>query len=450
MNPILISVLLMVGLSMLRVPVVLALIIAAIVGGLLAGLAISDIALAFNSGLGGGATVALAYATLGAFAVALSRTGITDKLAGKLLYALNQGERNARGKKTNWPLFALYVSIISIGFLSETLVPIHIAFIPIVIPPLLLAMNRFNLDRRAMACAITFSIIVMYMAVPVGFGSIFLNDILVGNINRAGGDLDFSVVLNQAMPAMLLPAVGMCIGLLIALFFSYKKPRPYTDTPLTHNAETPTFNTSLKPWQISVVCLGLALALVTQLYTDSMIFGALVGFAVISTSGLIKRQEQDLVFTQGMRLMAQVGFIMITAAGFAEVMKTTGSLPFLVESSVLLIGDSKALAALVMLLVGLFITMGIGSSFSTIPIIAAIYVPLCVAFGFSELATIALIGAAAALGDAGSPASDSTLGPTAGLNADGQHNHIWDTVVPTFIHFNIPLIVFGWAAAMLL
>ena len=50
-----------------------------------------------------------------------------------------------------------------------------------------------------------------------------------------------------------------------------------------------------------------------------------------------------------------------------------------------------------------------------------------------------LMSAAAALGDAGSPASDTTLGPTSGLNADGQHDHIWDTCVPTFLHFNIPL-----------
>jgi len=54
------------------------------------------------------------------------------------------------------------------------------------------------------------------------------------------------------------------------------------------------------------------------------------------------------------------------------------------------------------------------------------------------------------LGDAGSPASDSTLGPTSGLNVDGQHHHIWDTVVPTFIHYNLPLLAFGWLAAMML
>ena len=102
------------------------------------------------------------------------------------------------------------------------------------------------------------------------------------------------------------------------------------------------------------------------------------------------------------------------------------------------------------LLVGLLVTMGIGSSFSTVPIIAAIFVPLCLALGFSPMATVCIVGTAGALGDAGSPASDSTLGPTSGLNVDGQHNHIWDSVVPTFLHYNLPLLAFGWVAAMVL
>ena len=85
--------------------------------------------------------------------------------------------------------------------------------------------------------------------------------------------------------------------------------------------------------------------------------------------------------------------------------------------------------------------MGIGSSFSTVPVVAIIYVPLCMQMGFSPAATAILMSAAAALGDAGSPASDTTLGPTSGLNADGQHDHIWDTCVPTFIHYNIPLMI---------
>ena len=104
-------------------------------------------------------------------------------------------------------------------------------------------------------------------------------------------------------------------------------------------------------------------------------------------------------------------------------------------------GGNKIIAATMITLIGLLVTMGIGSSFSTIPILAILYVPLCQGMGFSIPATILLMSSAAALGDAGSPASDSTLGPTSGLNADGQHNHIWDTCVPTFIHFNIPLML---------
>ena len=60
------------------------------------------------------------------------------------------------------------------------------------------------------------------------------------------------------------------------------------------------------------------------------------------------------------------------------------------------------------------------------------------------------VGTASALGDSGSPASDSTLGPTAGLDIDGQHDHIRDTCIPNFVFYNIPLIIFGTIAAMIL
>ena len=52
---------------------------------------------------------------------------------------------------------------------------------------------------------------------------------------------------------------------------------------------------------------------------------------------------------------------------------------------------SKALAAFLMLLIGLLITLGIGSSFSTVPILAIIYVPLCLQFGFSPLRQLPLL-----------------------------------------------------------
>jgi predicted histidine transporter YuiF (NhaC family) len=141
---------------------------------------------------------------------------------------------------------------------------------------------------------------------------------------------------------------------------------------------------------------------------------------------------------------------MITAQGFAEVLQATGQIGELVKASAELFGHSRGAAAFAMLFVGLLVTMGIGSSFSTVPILTAIYVPLCLHLGFSPLATVSIIGTAGALGDAGSPASDSTLGPTSGLNVDGQHDHMHDTVIPTFIHYNLPLLAAGWVAAMVL
>lgn len=446
MNAVVLAVIVMVVLSMMRVSVVFALVLASVVGGVAAGMPINEIVKAFNDGLGGGAGVALAYATLGAFAVALSQTGIAQRLSARIVDHVNgSGRTHGELALVKWGMLACLTLA---GFAAETVVPVHIAFIPILVPPLLHVMNRLQLDRRLSACVITFSITMMYMAVPVGFGTIFLNDILIGNINQAGAAEGLTVTTAQAPVAMLIPALGMVAGLVIALF-SYRGKRHYPDRPVAgeHRLEA---NARLSRRQIGLIAAALVSALAVQLWTDSMVFGGLVGFAFISLSGVMRWKEQDEVTTQGMRLMAQVGFIMIAAAGFAAVMKATGEIPALVGGSVELIGDNRGFAALVMLLVGLFITMGIGSSFSTVPIIAAIYVPLALGFGFSPLAVIALVGTAAALGDAGSPASDSTLGPTAGLNADGQHDHIWDTVVPTFLHFNLPLIAAGWAAAMIL
>lgn len=97
-------------------------------------------------------------------------------------------------------------------------------------------------------------------------------------------------------------------------------------------------------------------------------------------------------------MMAMIGFIMIAASGFADVMKATGEVKSLVEASAQWIEHSKGIGALLMLLVGLLVTMGIGSSFSTVPILAAIFVPLCVQLGFDPLATVCIVGTAGALG----------------------------------------------------
>lgn len=455
MNAIVLAIVLMFVLSLLRFSVVLSVVIAAIFGGLVGGLGLSGTVTAFNNGLGDGAQVALAYAVLGAFALALSRSGLPDLLAHKLIGLLGYEASIHRQKFIKYLLLGiLWIAAV----FSQNLIPVHIAFIPVLVPPLLKVTNYLQLDRRAAACVLTLGLVGTYMLLPVGFGAIFLNELLMGNINKVGAAYGIHVTASMMPLAMAIPVSGMLVGTLIALFFTYRKPRQYAQLAATQDLDQVAQALSseahhvpqIKPVTLIMATLAIVLTLITQLYSDSMILGGLVGFGVLSAAGIFKWQEADDVFVAGMRMMALVGFIMIAAAGFASVMTATGQINSLVGGVVDVIGDHKALAALFMLLVGLFVTVGIGSSFSSVPILAMIYVPLCAQFGFSPLATIALIGTAAALGDAGSPASDSTLGPTAGLGVDGQHDHIWDTVVPTFIHFNIPLVIFGWLAAMCL
>ncbi|WP_447556378.1 Na+/H+ antiporter family protein [Vreelandella sp. EE22] len=446
MNAVIIAVLVMVALSLLRVSVVFALVLGALVGGLVGGLSLEDTLGAFNEGVGGGAQVALAYATLGAFAVAISRSGLPDMLAERLIRLLGKESTAAHQTRVK---FILLGAILMVAIFSQNAIPVHIAFIPILIPPLLALMNRLQLDRRAVACALTFGLTAPYMLLPVGFGAIFLNDILLANLNSAGEPLGLEITRAMVPLAMAIPVGGMAVGLVVALAVSYRRPRGYETDEVAANT-APLLRTPAKPHGLGLAMSGIAIvaALGLQLYTGSMILGGLVGIGILSMGGIFKWREADDLFTSGMRMMALIGFIMISAAGFAEVMKATGDIDALVSGAFELFGDNRGLAALTMLLVGLFITLGIGSSFSTIPIIAAIFVPLAVQFGFSPMATVVLVGTAAALGDAGSPASDSTLGPTSGLNVDGQHDHIWDSVVPTFIHYNLPLIAFGWLGAM--
>ena len=302
-----------------------------------------------------------------------------------------------------------------------------------------------------MACVLTFGLTATYMLLPVGFGKIFIESILVKNINQAGASLGLQTNVAQVSLAMLLPVIGMILGLLTAIFVTYRKPREYNVTiaePSTAEIEQHIAN--IRPKQIVASLIAIVATFAIQLVTSSTIIGGLIGLVIFALFGVFKLKESNDIFQQGLRLMAMIGFVMIAASGFANVINATTGVTDLVQNLSNGAIQSKGLAAFLMLLVGLLITMGIGSSFSTVPIITSIYVPLCLSFGFSPLATVSIIGVAAALGDAGSPASDSTLGPTSGLNMDGKHDHIWDSVVPTFIHYNIPLIIFGWIAAMYL
>jgi putative amino acid transporter len=437
MNAVVIAVLAMLILSLLRVNVVLALIAGALIGGLTGGLSIEKTIEVFSGGLGGSAEVALSYALLGGFAVAISKTGLPNLIVDWMISMIG---KKGESKAKTYSKAIIVILILMMSIFSQNLIPIHIAFIPILIPPLLIVFNELKIDRRLIASVLTFGLTAPYILLPVGFGGIF-HDILATNMAEGGMNID----KGDIPTAMLLPTAGLVVGLLIAIFVSYRKPRNYQDHQVVEMERNEYSKTGIIFSFVAIIA-----ALAAQLFFDSMIMGALAGIIVVYASGAIKWREADNLLTEGMKMMAFIGFVMLAAFGFAEVLKETGDVESLVTQAAEAIGNNKAMGALLMLVVGLLVTMGIGSSFSTIPIIATIFVPLSLQLGFSPMATIAIVGTAAALGDAGSPASDSTLGPTAGLNADAQHNHIWDTVVPTFVHYNIPLIIFGWIAAMIL
>ena len=440
MNAVLLAVIVMVILSLLRVNVVLSLMIGAVIGGLAGGLSARETVEVFTEGVGNSAEVAVSYAILGAFAVAISKTGLPEAVVSFALKLV--GSRKESTKKNDSRVLILLV-ILLVSCFSQNLIPIHIAFIPILIPPLLKVFNELKLDRRLVTAVITFGLITPYMWLPTGFGAIY-HDILQSNISEAGLDIHKSDIPK----AMAIPSLGMIAGLLIAVFISYKKPRDYEDGSETVTEISDIPNYSVR--KVACALVAVIVALIIQLSFDSMIFGALAGIITLYVTGSVPFRNNDELFTEGMRMMAFIGFVMLGASGFASVIHKTGHVPLLVKTSVQFVDGNQLLGAALMLFVGLLVTMGIGSSFSTVPIITTIFVPLCMELGFSPLATIAIIGASGALGDAGSPASDSTLGPTSGLNVDGKHNHIWDTCVPTFLHFNIPLILFGLLAAMVL
>ena len=428
LNPVVLSVIVMTVLCLLKLNVLLALIVSALVAGFAAGMPVGDIMGNLINGMGGNAETALSYVLLGTLAVAINSTGVTSIVSKKIASAVN-------GKKK-----VLLLVIAFFACFSQNLIPVHIAFIPILIPPLLKLMNELKLDRRAMACSLTFGLKAPYIALPVGFGLIF-HGILSAEMSKNG----MEIAKTDVWKSTWVLGLFMIIGLLLAIFVTYNRDREYKDLPLKGMEEVKATNMEGRHW---LTLLAAIAAFVIQLVTGSLPLGAIAALAAMLVFRVIKWKDIDEYINGGVGLMGLIAFIMLVAAGYGNIIRETGAVTELVDSIHGMIGGSKALGISVMLLVGLLITMGIGTSFGTIPVVAAIYIPLCIKLGVSVSGSIVVLAAAAALGDAGSPASDSTLGPTSGLNADGQHDHIWDTCVPTFIHYNIPLLIGGFIGGM--
>ncbi len=427
-NPAFVAIICMCVLSLLRLNVMLSMISATLIAGLMGGLGITESFNAMIDGMKGNLNIALSYILLGALAVAIAKSNLIKVALSKLIGLMDY-------KRSTFCFLIAFIACF-----SQNLVPVHIAFIPILIPPLLHLMNRLELDRRAVACALTFGLQAPYLVLPVGFGLIFQTTIL--EQLKANG---VSTTIAQITGVMWIAGLAMVVGLLVAVLTLYKKPRRYKEK--SFNIEN--YDSLKLNYHDYLTFIGIVVAFVIQLATDSMPLAAFLALAIILLGRGIKFKETDSLMDDSVKMMAFIAFVMLVASGFGEVLQKVHAIEGLVNAITSVV-QGKLLGAFLMLVAGLFITMGIGTSFGTIPIIAVFYVPLCAKLGFSIESTILLISIAAALGDAGSPASDSTMGPTCGLNADNQHNHIYDTCVPTFLVYNLPLIVFGVVGALLL
>lgn len=428
-NPIVVSVIVMSVLCLLKMNVLFAILVAAIVAGATGGLAIDKTVSILIGGMGGNSETALSYILLGTLAVAIGRSGLADIAARKITKVVGT-------KKAAFVFLIAFVSCF-----SQNLIPVHIAFIPILIPPLLVVMNHMKLDRRAVACALTFGLKAPYVSLPVGFGLLFMTiikDQMVAN--------NVQVSISDISSVMWIGGASMLVGLILSTIF-YSRDREYKDLPIMGQDE------KAGETEMNADCwkalAGAVAAFVAQLYFKSLPIGAMCGLLVMLATGAIKWNKMDEMVDGGVKMMGFIAFVMLVAAGYANVLRETHSVEALVMATTAVI-NTKLSGAILMLAVGLLITMGIGTSFGTIPVVASIYIPMGLKLGFGIPSIILLIGIAAALGDAGSPASDSTLGPTSGLNADGQHNHIWDTCVPTFIFFDVTLFIGGVIGAMIL
>lgn len=424
LNPIVISVLVLSVLCLFRLPVLAALLIAALTAGVAAGSSLSETIGVFVGGMGGNANTALSYILLGALAYIINKTGAATILAKKISTIV-------KGNKFTFSLIIILVSMA-----SGTIIPVHIAFIPILIPPLLILMNKMKMDRRMASICFGFGLKAPYITIPITYGAIF-HGLIKDSVNAAGLNIQTSFIWKSTWMA----GIAMLVGLVLGLIY-YSKNRNYKITEIESEDKKLEEEIVIERKHWLTLVAGV-IALVVQLMTASLPLGAIAAITFMIITRTVKWGDLQEVFNGGIGLMGFIAFVMLIASGYATVINQSGAVEKLVDVTFGLLGGSKIAGSFTMIMLGLIITMGIGTSFGTVPVIAAIYVPLSLKLGFSPAAIVFMIAVAAALGDAGSPASDTTLGPTAGLGVDGQHDHIWDTCVPQFLCFDIPLMIVG-------
>ena len=120
LNPVIISVILLCILCLGKVNVLLALIISAVVAGKTAGMHAGQIMDVFINGMGQNSETALSYILLGTFAAAMAHTGLADIIAKRITLLIKNNK------------FILLLVLTLLACASQNIIPVHIAFIPVI------------------------------------------------------------------------------------------------------------------------------------------------------------------------------------------------------------------------------------------------------------------------------------------------------------------------------
>ena len=199
-NPVLISVIILCLLCIFKVNVLFSLMISSIIAGLISKMPIDRIMNLFISGMGQNSETALSYILLGTLAAAMTHTGLAKIIAIKISCFIKDNK------------YLLIGILVLISIMSQNLIPVHIAFIPILIPPLLPLMNKLKLDRRIISCSLAFGLKAPYIAIPAGFGLIF-QGLIADNMTNNG----MEVLKQDVWKSSWVLGFAMFIALLLSL-----------------------------------------------------------------------------------------------------------------------------------------------------------------------------------------------------------------------------------------
>src|SRR5699024_6152665 len=160
------------------------------------------------------------------------------------------------------------------------------------------------------------------MLVPMGFGLIY-QGIIYEEMKENG----MEIALSKIPIAMVLPVIGMEIGLIIAIVFTYRKPREYKDIETEFSDEEALAEEEeLKlEWQHTATLLGILVTVALQVFYDSLVLAALGGIMTIFIFRAEKWKNGDSIAEDGVKMMGVIAFVMLIASGYASVLQEAGS-----------------------------------------------------------------------------------------------------------------------------